>query len=142
MKRPIMFVALGILLAACTGQGEVAETSTEASSTMATSTTTATTASTTTTTVDVTTPPPDGGATMALKNFAISPGNLTIEAGETVRWVVESGSHTSTSTDGLWESGALSVGEDFSFTFDEPGTYRVFCSFHPDSMTATITVEG
>lgn len=141
MKRPIMILALLVVLAACTGVEEVASTSSQGSSTTTLVMSTTTTAATSTTT-EASTPPSDDEATMALKNFAISPGNLTIQAGETVRWVVESGSHTSTSTDGLWESGALGVGDDFSFTFDEPGTYRVFCSFHPDSMTGTITVEG
>jgi len=49
--------------------------------------------------------------------------------------------HTTTSDDGLWDSATLQPGEQFSFAFDQPGTYTYFCSIHP-SMTATIVVEG
>ena len=53
---------------------------------------------------------------------------------------MESGvSHTSTSGDGVWDSGTLRP-ED-SFPFDTAGTFSYFCNIHP-SMTAEITVEG
>lgn len=47
--------------------------------------------------------------------------------------------HTWTSTEGVFDSGSLSGDGLFTFTFDQPGEYPFFCSFHP-SMTGTITV--
>jgi plastocyanin len=31
-------------------------------------------------------------------------------------------------------------GAEFSLTFSKPGTYRYTCRYHPQQMTATITV--
>lgn len=50
--------------------------------------------------------------------------------------------HTWTSDDGVFDSGELSPGDTFEFTFQEPGEYTFFCSIHPASMTGSITVEG
>ena len=41
----------------------------------------------------------------------------------------------------MWDSATLKPGEQFSFTFDDAGTFAYFCNIHP-SMTATIVVEG
>jgi hypothetical protein len=47
--------------------------------------------------------------------------------------------HTVTSSDGLFDSGRLSAGGRFNYTFDEPGTYGYFCTIHP-LMRGTIIV--
>jgi plastocyanin len=78
-------------------------------------------------------------------NF-FAPANITVEPGTTVTWV-QSGDnpHTTTSYDGLWDSGLLpgGSGQSFSFTFDEPGTYDYFCIPHEDlGMVGTVTVTG
>jgi plastocyanin len=39
--------------------------------------------------------------------------------------------HTASSETGLFDSGLLSNGESYSFTFDTPGTYGYFCTPHP-----------
>jgi plastocyanin len=49
--------------------------------------------------------------------------------------------HTWTAADGTFDSGALSGGDTFEFTFTEPGEYSYACNFHP-SMTGTIVVTG
>jgi plastocyanin len=73
--------------------------------------------------------------------------NLTIEVGETITWEnQDTARHTSTSgvspdTDGIWDSSAFNRGEQFSFTFEEPGEFPYWCTIHP-FMTATITVTG
>jgi hypothetical protein len=72
--------------------------------------------------------------------------NIIVEPGTTVTWV-QSGdnSHTTTSYDGLWDSGMIEGGTDgtFSFTFEEPGTYDYFCIPHEDlGMVGTVTVSG
>jgi plastocyanin len=40
----------------------------------------------------------------------------------------------------LWKSPALDTDDSFSFTFDDPGTYKNICSVHP-RMQGTVVVE-
>jgi plastocyanin len=67
----------------------------------------------------------------------------TIEAGDTVTWDFggSAAPHTTTSVDGVWDSGTLSGGT-FAFTFDEPGTYAYHCDIHPTLMMGVVTVEA
>jgi plastocyanin len=69
------------------------------------------------------------------------PATITINVGDTVTWRnIDDVPHTSTSDDGVWDSGALAAGEEFSFTFEEAGTYPYFCEFHP-GMEGTVVVQ-
>jgi len=80
--------------------------------------------------------------TVSIQDFLFSPDQMTVAPGTTVTWVNDGQQpHTSTADDGTWDSGTLQPGDDYSFTFDQPGTYTYHCSIHPD-MTATITVSG
>jgi|SRR5215208_3022574 len=80
--------------------------------------------------------------TVSIQDFLFSPDQMTVAPGTTVTWVNDGQQpHTSTADDGTWDSGTLQPGDDYSFTFDKPGTYTYHCSIHPD-MTATITVSG
>lgn len=87
--------------------------------------------------------PTAAGSEISIKNFAFGPADITISVGETVRWTNDEDSigHTTTSDDGIWNSGMLNPGDTFEQTFTEPGTFTYFCSIHP-SMTASITVNG
>ncbi len=82
--------------------------------------------------------------TVRMEDNFFAPANITVEPGTTVTWV-QSGdnAHTTTSYDGLWDSGLLEGGSDatFSFTFDEPGTYDYFCIPHEEmGMVGSVTV--
>src|SRR5215208_1449666 len=80
--------------------------------------------------------------TVSIQDFSFSPGQITVAPGTPVTWLNKGPSpHTTTADDGSWDSGTLQQGEDFSFTFDQPGTYTYHCSIHPD-MTATVKVSG
>src|SRR5215212_7989250 len=80
--------------------------------------------------------------TVSIQDFFFDPGQLTVAPGTTVTWVNNGQApHTTTADDGTWDSGTLQPGEDFSFTFDQPGTYTYHCSIHPD-MTASVKVSG
>lgn len=76
---------------------------------------------------------------------------LTVAVGDSVTWVVEPGSvHTVTSgtynasgvhPDGLFDSGSLTPGEEFVYTFTTAGEYPYVCAIHADSgMVGRITV--
>lgn len=67
-------------------------------------------------------------------------GTVTIERGTVVKWVNRgSNPHTTTSTDGVWDSGTLMTGDRFRRRFRRVGTFDYMCAIHP-SMTGTITV--
>jgi plastocyanin len=87
------------------------------------------------------------------------PATLTVQRGTTVTWRHVSGSgHTATLDPSKvkdasrvampagvqpWDSGNLSDGRTWSFTFDIPGTYRYVCLPHEDrGMLGTIVVSG
>lgn len=83
------------------------------------------------------------------------PEVLDITAGTTVTWLQkDAGVHTVTSglveqggggvtkvPDGRFDSGEIATGKTFSFTFDQPGTYRYFCSVHPATMRGEVQVR-
>ena len=78
-------------------------------------------------------------------NFFFSPTKTTVSPGDTVRWVLVGGFHTTTSegtSPKVWDSGNLSsVGGTFDVVFtagDGPGPFPYLCSFHPGSMKDTI----
>jgi plastocyanin len=90
----------------------------------------------------------DGGAsageTVSMANNQFSPSTLTVAAGTTVTFT-DTASHTVTEgTDGTAVDDPLvdeQGGADIPVTFDEPGTYNITCTIHPE-MNMTITVEG
>src|SRR5215204_5982336 len=71
--------------------------------------------------------------TVSIEDFFFSPANMTVAPGTTVMWVNNGQApHTSTADDGAWDSGTLQPGENFSFTFDQAGTYTYHCTIHPN----------
>jgi plastocyanin len=84
---------------------------------------------------------PAQGDRILIKDFMFTPMALTTKVGVEVTWVNQDDEpHTVVSDTGLFRSGALDTGNSYTFKFDKPGTYHVFCSMHPQ-MTATIVVE-
>ena len=84
--------------------------------------------------------------TVRMEDNFFDQANITVEPGTTVTWV-QSGdnAHTTTSYDGLWDSGMIEGGSGgtFSFTFEEPGTYDYYCIPHESmGMIGSVTVTG
>ncbi len=122
--RSFAFIAIVVLLAACSGKTATMQSYAPTSSTLAPSS-----AENIPATPEV-----------EIKGFAFSPGTLTIKVGTTVKWTnQDSVAHTVTSDTGLFDSGDLAAGDTFSFTFTQAGTFAYHCTMHP-SMTATIIV--
>jgi plastocyanin len=72
-------------------------------------------------------------------DFTFGPGELTIEAGDTVTWRnTDRVNHTATGTG--WTTGTLTAGASATVAFDEAGTFPYGCRFHP-GMTATVVVR-
>jgi plastocyanin len=73
---------------------------------------------------------------------SFSPNPVEVKVGETVTWVNDdSGRHTVTSKDGVFESELMGKEESFSYTFDEAGEYQYFCGPHPN-MVGTVVVTS
>lgn len=82
---------------------------------------------------------------VAMQGFQFQPAEVTIEAGGMVVWTNQDNvPHTVISgardnPTGLFDE-TVDPGGEFSFTFEEPGTYEYHCSLHP-GMDGTVVVE-
>jgi plastocyanin len=74
---------------------------------------------------------------------SFSPNPVEVKVGETVTWINEdSGRHTVTSKDGVFDSGMMGKGQSFSFTFDKAGEYQYFCEPHPNMVGTVVVTES
>ncbi len=81
------------------------------------------------------------GSQVVIDNFTFGPQTLTVKAGTTVTWVNhDDTAHTVTSVDKVFGSNALDTGDRFSYEFKTPGTYKYFCTIHPQ-MTGKVVVQ-
>jgi plastocyanin len=69
---------------------------------------------------------------------------VTIRAGDSVQWVLRSGSHTTTSgtfayPDGLWDQ-VITAEAPVSIKFEQAGRFPFYCRFHPNQQ-GTVVVE-
>ncbi len=84
--------------------------------------------------------PVTGVTQLNIQNFAYQPANMQVRAGTTVTWTNQDNvPHSVTFKNGMKDSGLLSHGQSFSYTFNTPGTYQYYCTVHP-YMVATVTV--
>jgi plastocyanin len=85
---------------------------------------------------------PAGATTVRIVNLAFDPAQVTIATGTAVSWVNEdSVPHTVTSTDDAFDSGIFDPGANFTWTFDQPGSFPYACQLHPQ-MQGTVIAEG
>jgi len=67
--------------------------------------------------------------------LVFSPSSVTIHRGDTVRWTWSQSFHSSTSgmpgaPNGIWNSGILNQGANFSHTFNSTGSFPYYCIPH------------
>ena len=83
--------------------------------------------------------PAAAGASVAIRNFAFDPADLTVKVGDTVTFTNDdSVAHTVTFES--FDSGNVDAGGTYSHKFDTAGKFPYHCSIHPQ-MTGTITVQ-
>jgi plastocyanin len=73
-----------------------------------------------------------------------TPAKVSIPVGGRVRWrFVDPDEHDVTLVDGPVGFAApwSTRGDTYERRFDRPGTYRLFCSLHPASMSQVVTVR-
>lgn len=89
----------------------------------------------------------DGGSgetvTVTVKDMEFDPASVTIKPGDTVKWVWDASlPHDVVSDDGApvaYNSELMTEGE-YTFTYDDAGTYGYHCTPHP-TMTGEVIVE-
>jgi plastocyanin len=72
-------------------------------------------------------------------NNCFNPDVINVAPGTTVEWknndkvshTVTSGNPSDNQTGTIFDSSLIPSGKDFSFTFNNPGTYNYFCQVHP-----------
>jgi len=67
---------------------------------------------------------------ISIDNSGYSPQVARIPVGTIATWTNTEGVHTTTSRDGLWDSGVLTVGDTFSYRFDTVGVYHYHDTIH------------
>jgi plastocyanin len=83
-----------------------------------------------------------GAAAVRIVDFAFMPASVTVSVGGRVTWTnTGERPHTSTSQAGGWDSGRLTTGQTFSFTFPRAGSFAYICTIHPEMM-ATVVVQA
>ena len=84
--------------------------------------------------------------TVGMEDNFFDKADITVKPGTMVTWVQRGQyGHTTTSYDGLWDSGLIEGGTEgtYSYTFEEPGTYEYFCKPHEEvGMVGTVIVSG
>jgi plastocyanin len=74
---------------------------------------------------------------------SFSPNPVEVKVGETVTWINDdSGRHTVTLKDGVFDSGMMGKGQSSSFTFDTAGEYPYFCEPHPNMVGTVVVTES
>ena len=85
--------------------------------------------------------PSSNTTSVAISNFSFSPATITVKAGASVTWTnKDSTTHTVTSDTGAFDSGHLSPGATFNFTFASSGNFTYHCAIH-STMKGTVIVE-
>jgi plastocyanin len=127
----LMLLAIGALIAA--GCGGSSNNNPSGSPT----TTAPSTAASTTTVGGMS----SGSTATTIQNFAFHPASTNAKAGQNVAWSNDdSTTHTVTADNGSFDSGNLSPGKSFSFTFAQQGTFKYHCSIH-SFMHGTVSVS-
>ncbi len=84
-----------------------------------------------------------GGSTVSMQYNRFNPSALTISRGTTVTWTNRDNvTHTVTSSTGAFNSGDVTSGKSFSYTFSAAGTFDYYCKYHQSmGMTGTVVVQ-
>jgi plastocyanin len=78
-----------------------------------------------------------------MKNLKFEPQGIKVKPGTKVTWINKDGAvHNVRQVESAFLSpDQMQPGEDFSFTFEQPGTYRYQCTFHHPTMNGIVIVE-
>ena len=79
-------------------------------------------------------------------NFAFTPISFDVAIGDTIRWTLVEGTHTTTSTSipvgaTPWDYTFSGVGDTFDYVVMVAGVYEYYCVFHPSNMIASFSTS-
>jgi Plastocyanin len=74
-----------------------------------------------------------------MTNFKFNPSEIIINKGETITWINNDSAIHNVVGD-AFKSGNIAKGQQFSYTFNETGTFSYVCTYHP-GMTGKVTVK-
>jgi len=81
-----------------------------------------------------------GSSNPAASEFYV-PSEITVPAGTTISWTNDDATiHTVTEQDGFFDSGIMSPGSIWEYTFDIASEFDYYCSLHP-FMTGKVIVK-
>ena len=68
---------------------------------------------------------------VSIQNSAFNPSSVTVMVGGSILWANnDSGVHTVTADNGIFDSGDLQPGSTYGFTFNVVGPYYYHCKYH------------
>lgn len=152
MKKILIFGLLvgAMLISGCVSTTPTTPTPTVTETSAATMTETATTTATPTATMTetavatatpATTVPSTNMASVNISNFNFVPQTVAVTNGTTVTWTNgDTVAHTVTSVTGVFDSGPISPGATWSYTFNQTGSFEYSCTIHPSIPHGTVTV--
>jgi plastocyanin len=80
------------------------------------------------------------GKDIVVDNFSFAPATTAVPVGTAITWTNKDDvPHNIVSTDHKFKSPVLDTDQQFSHSFDAPGTYNYYCSIHP-KMTGQVVV--
>lgn len=79
-------------------------------------------------------------AAVSIVDYNFQPGSVTVNVGESVTWT-HKGTATHTVSGNGFDSGNLTTGQMYTYTFSQAGSFAYHCNIHP-SMTGTVNVVG
>ena len=80
---------------------------------------------------------------IAIQSFAFNPASITILKGTSVIWTNNDvDAHTVTSDTAVFDSGTLDQGNIFEYTFNDTGTFKYHCAFHPTMHGEVIVISA
>jgi len=83
-----------------------------------------------------------GANTVTIQNNTFSPATMTVQNNTTVSWInKDSVTHRVVSNSGLFDSGNLTTGKSYNYTFNKTGSYPYHDLMNP-SITGTIVVNS
>lgn len=77
---------------------------------------------------------------ISIEGFAFEPDTIIVDSGTEVIWINNHEVVHTIVSQGLFESEVLNRGDEFRFTFSEPGEYDYYCGIHP-SMRGKVIVR-
>lgn len=84
---------------------------------------------------------PAAATPVSIVDRSFAPEAIEVVASGAVTWSNDdTEGHTVTAVDGSFDSGIMTIGDEFSLTFEEVGSFDYFCAIHPE-MTGTVTVS-